>query len=51
MIQKDKLVKVPLNRRDKGVSEQQKKNLAEAGLEMAKKLGIDTEIPELQAKK
>ena len=50
MIEKGKLVKVT-GQHNEGVSQAQKENAKKAGLELAKRLGIDTKIPGLQPQK
>jgi hypothetical protein len=47
VIDKSKLVRVKPGEENRGVNEEQRKNLAEAGLAMAKQLGIDKPIPGL----
>jgi hypothetical protein len=51
MIEKGKLVKVPQGQKNAGVTPQQKENAKKAGAELAKMLGINQPIPELQSKK
>ena len=48
MIEKNKLVRVTRGQENQGVSQQQKKNAQEAGLELAETLGINTPIEELK---